>query len=80
MTRQHQNHFGILGSSPPGFREGYLYMCFLKDISLCLIFDIRLGMKLKGTCFGFGWVGYHQNKGSLLKGKGVSKLKEWFNR
>ena len=51
---------------------------FSKDISLYLVYDIRLVMKLKGTCFGFGWVGYHQNKGSPLKGKGGSKLKEWF--
>ena len=68
----HKNHFGILGSSPPGFREGSLYISVFKR------YDIRLVMKYKGfVCFG--WDGYYQNEGSLLKGKGVSKLKEWFS-
>ena len=69
----HHNHFGILGSSPPGFKEGYLYISVFKR------YDIRLVIKYKGfVCFCC--VRYYQNEGDIFKGKGVSMLTEGFNR
>ena len=42
----HQNHFGILGTSLPGLREGSLYVIVYRwHVFILLFYDIRLVMK-----------------------------------
>ena len=54
-TRQHHNHFGILGSSRLGSGEGSLHKAKNEYIFESSSWDIRLVMKHKGGFKWFGW-------------------------